>query len=395
MESRGEPRQLVEPRRGGAGVDRLTRELEPFAQVLGVPGRRDRAGRVQEDRVAPAAVRSREDVADRLRVLGRRAAAELGRVAALDAELERIDHALVHRAVDDLADEVRAGGGELVDPVRAVDDERAARTELREHLGDRPHERGRVDADHLRPRAGGVRERTEHVEHGTRRQLASHRRRVAHRRVMRRREHEAEAELVDRLLDPLRRLLEREAERLEHVRRARGRRDGAVAVLRHAGACRRGDERRRRRDVERARAVAARAGGVDEVVALRPDGEHVRAHRLRTARDLVRGLALEPQRDEEAADLGRRRVAAHDLVHHLAGLLPRERAAVEQVGERRPGSREEVPAEIGAERRQHALRMELDAFDRQLAVADAHHLAVGVRAETSSSSGILRAASEW
>ena len=42
----------------------------------------DRAGRVQQDRVAPAAVRPGEDVADRLGVLGRRAAAQLGRIAA-------------------------------------------------------------------------------------------------------------------------------------------------------------------------------------------------------------------------------------------------------------------------------------------------------------------------
>src|SRR3954469_25678500 len=39
-------------------------------------------------------------------------------------------------------------------------------------------------------------------------------------------------------------------------------------------------------------------------------------------------------------------------------------------------SRQEVPQEVLAERRQHRLGMELDAFDRQLAVADAHHLAV-------------------
>ena len=53
---------------------------------------------------------------------------------------------------------------------------------------------------------------------------------------------------------------------------------------------------------------------------LRPDGEHVLAHRLGAARDLVGGLALEPQRDEEAADLRLRRLAAHDLVHHVARL---------------------------------------------------------------------------
>ena len=68
------------------------------------------------------------------------------------------------------------------------------------------------------------------------------------------------------------------------------------------------------------RAVAAGPGGVDEVVALRPHGEHVLAHRLGAAGDLVGGLALQPQRDQEAADLRRRRLAAHDLAHHLARL---------------------------------------------------------------------------
>ena len=63
--------------------------------------------------------------------------------------------------------------------------------------------------------------------------------------------------------------------------------------------------------------------------------------------------------------------------------VAREVVAVEQSRERAPGSSsEEVPPEkicsqSRPERREHALGMELDAFDRQLAVADAHHLAVG------------------
>ena len=166
------------------------------------------------------------------------------------------------------------------------------------------HELGRVDADHLRPRAGRVRERAEHVEHGTRRELAPDRCRVAHRRVVGGREHEAEAELVDRARDPLGRLLEREAERLEHVGGAGGRRHGAVAVLRDPRAGRRRHDRRRRRDVERVRAVAARPGRVDEVVALRPHRQDVLAHRLRAAGDLVRRLAL-----RRAARRGSRRSA--------------------------------------------------------------------------------------
>ena len=51
------------------------------------------------------------------------------------------------------------------------------------------------------------------------------------------------------------------------------------------------------------RAVAAGAGGVDEVARARVDRHHVLAHRLGAAGDLVRRLALQPERDEEAADL--------------------------------------------------------------------------------------------
>ena len=173
----------------------------PSRRSAAWPAGGDRAGGVEQDRRALAAVLAAEDRADRLGVVAGRAAAQLGRVAARDAELERVDLALAHAAVHDLADEVRPGGRELVDPGRAVDDERAPRAELREHLGDRAHERRRVDADHLRPRAGGVRQRPEHVEDGPRCELAPDRRRVPHRRMVRRREQEAEAELVDRALD--------------------------------------------------------------------------------------------------------------------------------------------------------------------------------------------------
>ena len=237
-------------------------------------------------------------------------------------------------AVTHLADEVRAGRRELVDPARAVDDERAPRPELREHLRDRAHERGRVHADHLSACACGIRQRPEHVEDRQCGELAPDRCRVAHRRVMRRSEQEAEAELVDRAFDPRRRKLEPEAERLEHVCRPGCGRDRAVAVLRDTRTRGRRDQGRRGRDVDRPCAVAAGAGGVDQVVPRRLDREHMRAHRFRAAGDLVHGLALQAQRDEQAADLRRGRVADHHLVHHRTGLVAREVVSVEQPAQR-------------------------------------------------------------
>src|SRR5213079_1026371 len=85
-----------------------------------------------------------------------------------------------------------------------------------------------------------------------------------------------------------------------------------------------------RRDVDRAAPVAAGAGRVDEVVALRPHRKDVRAHRLGAAGDLVRGLALQPEGDEESADLSRRRLALHHLVHDGASVSAREVVPVEE-----------------------------------------------------------------
>ena len=63
-------------------------------------------------------------------------------------------------------------------------------------------------------------------------------------------------------------------------------------------------------------------------------GHDVRRASPPRARDLVGGLALQPQRDEEAADLRGRRLAGHDRVHHRARLGARQVVAVEQPCER-------------------------------------------------------------
>ena len=144
---------------------------------------------------------------------------------------------------------------------------------------------------------------------------------MPHRGVMERREHEPEAERVDRQGDPLRRLLEREAKRLEDVGRSGDRADRTVPVLRDSRPRRGSDDRGRCRDVERPPAVAARPDDVHDVVARRPHLQHVSTHRLRAAGDLVRSLSLRPQCDQEPADLRGRRFPAHDLAHHLARLV--------------------------------------------------------------------------
>ena len=93
----------------------------------------------------------------------------------------------------------------------------------------------------------------------------------------------------------------------------------------------RGHEGRRGRDVEGLGAVATGTAGVDQAVAGGDRRGHVGAHRPGTAGDLVRRLALHPQRHHEPGDLGLAGVAAHDLHHGRVGLLARQVVALDQL----------------------------------------------------------------
>ena len=224
----------------------------------------------------------------------------------------RVELVLAHAAAVDLADEVRAGRRELVDAAGAVHDVRAPRVEPDERLGDRARDVRRVDADDLRARAGRVRQRPEHVEDRPRRRargapapacfIAG---------MVRLREQEAEAELVDRLLDPL-------------GRQRRASKPSASSTSAAPVA----DEAARlpcfATPAPAAAATSAAAVEMFHVLAPSPPvpavstrssrfglhAQHVLAHRLGAARDLVGRLALQPQRDEEPADLRLRRLAA-------------------------------------------------------------------------------------
>ena len=97
-------------------------------------GRRDRACGVQKDGAAATAVGAGEDVANRLGVLGRGAAAELLEAAGRKPQFGLgIELALVDRSVDHLSDEILPDRGKLVDAARAVDDECTFRSE-RSHV---------------------------------------------------------------------------------------------------------------------------------------------------------------------------------------------------------------------------------------------------------------------
>src|SRR5205085_10980331 len=89
---------------------------------------------------------------------------------------------------------------------------------------------------------------------------------VRHRRMEAPREHEADARLVEAALHAGRIELDVDPELLEQVGGATMAGGGAVAVLGYRDAGARDDERRHRRDVERAGAVAPGAARVDHEI---------------------------------------------------------------------------------------------------------------------------------
>ena len=226
-------------------------------------------------------------------------------------------------AVADLVDGRQPGGRQLVETVLAAEDARADASPG-EHLGhQRQHPRIR-DADHLRRRTGGVRERPEEVEHGGHAQLlanAHHERRGG---VEHRREHEPDAGLGETPLDTRGIEVDTHAEFLEDVRRAAHRRRGSIAVLGHRNAASRNDDRGHGGDVERAGAVSAGSARVDDRLRWM-DLVRELQHRLGEPDDLVDRLALRAKRHQEPPHLRRCRLALHQRAYRLGRFLGRQR----------------------------------------------------------------------
>src|SRR5205823_3955313 len=103
-----------------------------------------------------------------------------------------------------------------------------------------------------------------------------------------------------------------------------------VAVLGHRHAAGRGDDRRKRRDVEGAEPVAAGPDHVEEVARDR-HRRGVGARGPGHAGDLLDRLTLHAEGHDEAGDLGGRGVAGHDRLHGRAGLLLGEGLAPDEL----------------------------------------------------------------
>ncbi len=201
-----------------------------------------------------------------------------------------------------------------------------------EHPEHRLGHRRIAHPDHLPVRPGGVGKRAEQVEDRRCAERPAHRGGVAHRRMEARGEAEAEPHLLDAVGDSGRAEVDGNAERLQHVGRARPRGGSSAAVLADPAARPGYYAGGHGRDVDRPRPVAAGAARVDEIAA-DLDQLRVLEHRRDEAGQLLHRLALRAQRCGEGGDLNRQRSSAEDVLERQRGERRAEVLAPEEPDE--------------------------------------------------------------
>ena len=189
----------------------------------------------------------------------------------------------------------------------------ALHAELPQGLRHRHEKRRIVDADERIVGMGGVREGAEDVEDRAGAERLPDGSRKAHRGVVALREAEGKAGPLEHAEPVLGRSGDVDSERGQKVGGARRGRHAAVAVLGDPEACARRGERRHRRDVDRARAVAARADDLAHLEGGLREGPRGAQHRGGRSADLVGRLALHLQGGEK----GRKLRLAHAACKNL------------------------------------------------------------------------------
>ena len=185
----------------------------PCLRSFALSGDHETGRGIQDRDVAERTLGALEHVDQRLRVLLGVAAAQRFRLLAGEADLLGRDLERAHRAFLQRGDEGRPGDRDLVEAVGAVHHPDAFRAEVLQHLRQRLDPLAREHADHLPPHAGGIGQRTEQVEDRAGAELDAGRADILHRRMVRRREHEADAGFLDAAPDDVRRQFDLHAQR--------------------------------------------------------------------------------------------------------------------------------------------------------------------------------------
>ena len=211
---------------------------------------------------------------------------------------------------------------------RAVHHEGALHSEALERLRHRFQKRRIVDADHGIVGMRGVGQGAQHIKDRAHLHRAAHRARKAHRGVVELRKAKAKARGLQKVRGLGWRRADVDSKRRQNVGGAAQGRDAAVAVLGDVKPRRRSCKRRRRGDVDRLHAVAARADDLADFNAFGTGKSRGGLdHGACGAADFVGRLALHAQRGEKGRELRGLDFSGKDLIEDGAGFGRREAAA--------------------------------------------------------------------
>jgi hypothetical protein len=144
------------------------------------------------------------------------------------------------------------------------------------------------------------------------------------RTVIKRREHETDPNLVERLLGHQRYRRNIYPERRQQVRTSRFTTRRAITMLRHRQASARDHKRRRGGNIERLRATRSRPRSVDETLVLRNHTHSARAQSFSHSRQLIDRLALGSQCNERSGDLRVRRISVKQSLEQIESFIAAE-----------------------------------------------------------------------
>src|SRR5262249_7798389 len=285
-----------------AGGDRLDRPPRALLEALSLAGNDECCRGIEDCNVAKSAWLAFQNVEQCLCVVLGVAAIQLSRFRTRQSSIFRSHFESADVAVFKRGDSGRASGSYFIKTVRTMYNPNAFGAEVFQHLSHWLYPVLRESADHLALDARRVRKRPEQIEDSTRAELNTSRANIFHRRVMCWCEHETDARITDTHAHLICIEFDFYSKRLQHIGCARFRGKSAVSVFgdRYARAC--NNKRGARRDVERARGIAAGADHIDGI-GRRLNPQHLRAHSSNRAGYLVHGFSAHAQRHQKPAHL--------------------------------------------------------------------------------------------
>src|SRR5687768_4452931 len=178
--------------------------------------------------------------------------------------------------------------------------------------------------------ACGIGQRSENIEKRAHAEVAAHRGGMLHGTVKIRGKHETEADFPQVLGDLIRRLLQIDAERFEHVRTSRFTGNGATAML--GDTCPRccGDKSRSGGDIESMSRIPASATSIYKIALIRNlhTGDEF-THDLSSRGNFPDGFLFYPQAGDDSRDQRRRQLSFHDLTHERKHLIMKNLAMLD------------------------------------------------------------------